>query len=369
MVNNELHATYTETYDLNTAIGELSILGLHTPQALSLKKMFKGLFEQYKKYKILGCNLSMVCASQQSMTPDLIGLEAGQIDPRDVLNPILFKACTGENLNVLLNQIYNDSETINNSNGSGSIAQHVDTRTSATNAYYQLLADNSWRKEHPQRGLTVMGLRPMVHKIVTTQPFAWTGNVYEPHVGLNQIDPTQAQYAYGFGGVSGTNKDNTNTQRNNTVFVSNGMTDMPWLDTTIDNKGLFISDPNEGTTETKKANVLINSVPRVYLGCIVLPPAILQRLFFRMQIVWHIAFKDFRPAYEVGPLDFEWGEYAQNDCGICSFGSPDTAGGQGNYTTYWNLYHSAVDSNLSKAYSSFDSNGLSEVESINESVS
>lgn len=69
MTSNTIHATYTETYDLNTINGELSLLGIHTPQSKSLKRMFHGFFEQYRKVKILGCNLKMVCASTQRLTP------------------------------------------------------------------------------------------------------------------------------------------------------------------------------------------------------------------------------------------------------------------------------------------------------------
>lgn len=365
MVSNTINATYTETYDLNTAIGELSILGIHTPQADSLKYMFKGFFEQYKKYKILGCNLQMVCATQQSLTPDLVGLEAGQVDPRDVLNPILFKACTGENLNVLLNQIYNSQESINNSSSS-SLDQHVDNHTYGINAYYSLLADDSFRREHPQKGLTVMGLKPMVHKVVTTQPFGWSGDNFSgfstPLITPGTPDTSPSSGAsVGFGGVAGTKNDSNVVQRNPQIFVSNGMTDMPWLDTVYDGLGYSIS----GTTVSANANVkqgmLINSVPRVYMGCIVLPPAILQRLFFRMQIVWHIQFKDFRPACEIGPIG---GSGLDSHDGL---GLGGITSGTGN-RVYWNLYHSATDANLTKVNSSFDSNGLSEITTVNEKV-
>lgn len=176
MVSNTIHATYTETYDLNTILNELNILGIHTPQADALKFMFKGFFEQYKKYKILGCNFRMVCASQQSLDPTLIGTGDGQIAARDVLNPILFKACTGEHLNALLDQIYNQNEEQNMGTYGASVSQHLDSGTRALNAYYSMLADDSFRREHPQKGITVMGLKPMVHKVVTTQPFKYTGS-------------------------------------------------------------------------------------------------------------------------------------------------------------------------------------------------
>lgn len=363
MVNNVVNATYTETYDLNTALGELSLLGVHTPQSVALKKMFKGFFENYKKFKIISCDIAMVCATQQSLTPDQVGIEesAGLVDPRDILNPILFKACTGESLNVLLNQIYNRSEEVNTGDelDSSSIAQHVDTRDEALGSYYTLLSDDSFRKEHPQRGLVVTGLRPMVHRVVTTQPFKWNGTSstivpegvpaiggYGTGAGPDDIGAPPC----GFGAPSGTNNPvNGFDPQNPNVFVSNGLTDMPWLDTTFD-----ATEP--GIESATPYTATINNVPRVYVGCIVLPPALLQRLFFRMRIRWHIAFRDFRPAYEVGRFMGN-SQYLGNG----TVGMPSTIG------SYFNIYHSPIT--LNQSMSSFDANGVSEVTDVMEQAS
>lgn len=370
MVNQTINATYTETYDLNTAIGELSMLAVHTPQAPALKRMFHGFFENYKKYRINGCNIRMVCASQQALTPDLVGLGEGQVDPRDILNPILFKACTGESINILLDQIYNasDSELVNPDNGS--LAHHATTRSSAQLAYYQMLSDDTWRKEHPQNGLMVTGLRPMVHKVVTTQPFKWTGHntnqagVSWPAVQSSTVSDsggsTDSQ-VWGFGGPSGSFVSDVT---NRTVFVSNGMTDMPWLETAVV-RSVTVLDDEGGDPVSVKAKLMINDVPRVYMGCIVLPPAQLQRLFFRMQISWSVSFKDWRPAFEYGPLDSSNAEFDP----VKPFpGMVDAA--SGNTDTYFNLYHSASakssDGAFGKELSSFTTTEETEVETVME---
>ena len=124
---NTVNATYIETYDLNTAIGEMSMLGIHTPQAKALKNMYKGLFENYKKFRVISCDIAMVCASTQNLTPDLVGMEAGSVDPRDVLNPILFRACTGDTINALVDQIY---DTYSADDAKGSIETHRKSTTS-----------------------------------------------------------------------------------------------------------------------------------------------------------------------------------------------------------------------------------------------
>lgn len=372
MVMNTVNATYTETYDLNTAIGELSMLAVHTPQSGALLRMFHGFFEQYKKYRINSCSIRLVCASQQALTPDLVGLQAGQVDPRDVLNPILFKACTGESINILLDQIYNNNQTLAQSLGSNSVDQHVDTRQVAIDAYYQMLADDTWRKEHPQRGLLVTGLRPMVHRIVTTQPFKWVGrkpsSTDRNFTSIPAISPSSGgdTQVYGFGSPSGGNTDGTMTSINPSTFVSNGLTDMPWLDTAILTTGTVGTADDETSITPSQVPMIrtINAVPRVYCGCIVLPPAILQRLFFRMQVTWSISFKDFRPSQDIGTLgvyDFNLDE-SNNRLGSNSISD----------STYWNMYHNPTvaakldTGDIGKEASSFTTNESAEVTQIME---
>lgn len=362
----QIHGVYTETYDINTAINEMSILGIHTPQAPALKKMFRGFFEQYRKYKILGCNFNMVCASQQSLDPSQVGLANDEVDPRDVLNPILFKACTGDNLNELLNQVYNKSEELTYpdvANTPGSLSQHVDSRESSFRAYYELLADETFRKEHPQRGITVTGLRPYVHKVVTTQPFRWNGvenytrGSYPSSDAYGNPFATSSGNVSGFGGISGSNQDlppnTTSVPTNRTVFVSDGITDMPWLETT------YSYVQSMSTENSKQASFLITDVPRCYLGCLILPPAKVQRLFWRLTISWHVMFKDFRPACEVGAINEFVDTYTS---GIAPQNDAST------YRTYFNLYHTPTPPALTKGFSSFDSSGLSEVDVVNEKV-
>lgn len=365
MVKNVIHATYTETYDLNTIRNELSLLAVHTPQARSLKRMFKGFFEQYSKFKILGCNFRMVCATRQELTPDLVSV-GGALDPRDVLNPILFKACTGEGMNALLDQIYNSAEEyLPGGQSSGSLAQHLDNSSGAIASYYSLLADDSFRREHPQKGITVMGLKPYVHKVVTTQPFKWS---VAPRLGVNLPDIPKVQEAstpnssaggvIGFGGQSGSDDVNSDPV-NPSVFVSNGLTEMPWLDTAYSSVHQYVD--GSGTSQGGvKAYATIANIPRVYMGCLVLPPSLgtTSNLFFRMQIVWHIAFKDFRPAQDLlpvvspGPIDTD-DNSTETDLAT-------------NTDTYFNLYHTG--SKLSQDFGSFDTTGIESVEKVNEKV-
>lgn len=370
MVNNTIHATYTETYDVNTLLNELSILAIHTPQAPALKRMFHGFFEQYRKVKVLGCNFKMVCATRQDLDPTLAGSGAGQIDPRNVLNPILFKACTGEQINVLCDQIYNRSEEIAPTNAyvSGSVGQHIASGDEAINAYYSLLADDSWRKEHPQRGITVMGLKPMVHKVVTTQPFKWSvmsgsNSVYgigteRPSIGDDPGTIDDNSSGFGFGGQSGSKNASTDPV-NPSVFVSNGLTEMPWLDTSYSKVSTYTDGAGQ-TSNFRKNYLLASNIPRVYMGCLILPPSIGENsanLYFRIQINWHILFKDFRPVQDLLALNVP-DPINSDEVGIYAEGLDD------NEHTYFNMYHTA--SKLQKDYGSFDTAGIESVEKILE---
>lgn len=365
MVTQQIHGTYTETYDLNTIQDELSLLAIHTPQAESLKRMFHGFFEQYSKFKVLGCNFRLTCATRQDLDPTLAGNGAGQIDPRNVLNPILFKACTGEHINALCDQIYNRSEEVS-TQYMGSVSQHIvsgNTSSLAVGAYYSLLADDSWRKEHPQKGITVMGLKPMVHKVVTTQPFKWnvassSNSVFPDQPAVTGGAPTVADNTIrGFGGISGSS-DGTVDPVNPSVFVSNGMTDMPWLPTSYSQVVAYETGGN--VMGSDKTEVLATNIPRVYMGCLVLPPAIGEtgNLYFRLQIVWHILFKDFRPVQDLMSLTPAGQINSMEGGGVWEQGLASAS------KTYWNLYHQA--SALSKEFGSFDANGVSDVDLIME---
>lgn len=365
---------YNETYDMNTTVGQMTMLAIHTPQANALKKMFKGHFLNFKKYKILGCDIRMACASQLPLSPDQVGLEAGEVDPRDVMNPMLFKACTGENLNALLNQIYNASQE-ESENAYGSVGEHLITNEASLNSYYQLLADPSFRKSHPQAGLTVRGLKPFVHKVVTTQPFKWTGLSGSRGSAPNMAGAVRPDYAgneytdpIGFGSPSGIQEADNYGQgnfdaSNPSVFVSNGITKMPWLDTAVPQTVSTLGAIQGGQAEvsTAQANWFINNVPRIYMGCLIMPPAVSTKFYMRMVISWKVAFKDYRPAYEIGNIGSLNIIDSQN--GMVSSGD----GGQSNFpnSTYFNFYHDEANKSLmQKEESSFSSNGVDSTEMI-----
>lgn len=362
---------FSEVYDMNTTLDAMTIIALHTPQAPALRKMFKGHFINYKKYKILSANIRIGCASTLPLSPDQVGLEAGEVDPRDVMNPMLFKACTGENLNALLNQIYNKTTERQDVDGniSSSVGEHKITNASERKAYYQLLSDPTWRKAHPQQGLFIKNLKPYVHKVATTQPFKYTGLQRASGAGLTEApmisgsaDPESAGTVNGFGAPSGKEIDANGAFNavNPSVFVSNGVTPMPWLDTAVVRTQGSYEDLKLGNTQV---NAIINNIPRVYMGCLIMPPAVSTKFYMRMVIDWAIAFKDWRPAYEIGTIE--------NITLLDNYGGFIDGDTNNEYTTYFNFYHDTENSKVMeenginfKDESSFTSNGLDSSEMV-----
>lgn len=108
MATNYVTAKYQEIYDLGTQAGKTTILGIHTPYAGSVYNMLSGFFDQFRKYRYKGCSVSMVPAAQLPADPSQVSFEAGSltVDPRDLLNPILFHGCHGEELNEILDAVY-----------------------------------------------------------------------------------------------------------------------------------------------------------------------------------------------------------------------------------------------------------------------
>ena len=97
-------ATVTEIYDMNTHLGKIGLIGIHTPDTDLLFKHLFGLFTQFKRWKYNGARFSLVPAAQLPQDIAGVSVEGGDqsVDPRDIFNPILHKGFTGESLGSFL---------------------------------------------------------------------------------------------------------------------------------------------------------------------------------------------------------------------------------------------------------------------------
>ncbi len=313
MATNYVTAKYQEIYDLGTQAGKTTILGIHTPDDGNVYNMLSGFFDQFRKYRYKGCSVSMVPAAQLPADPLQVSFEAGALtcDPRDLLNPILFHGCHGEELNEILDTVYYKGT-------SPSSVRELQVNTQVSEAsYYAALSDPSFRKFGIQSGAKV-SLKPMVHPLAVTQPIE--------HSDSNYVYGYSQGEAYLTGTVDGTKsgdliRDSTTgtsstfdlqgvadavklqvsgagipsgsvyVSPTKTVF-SNGLRPLSWLPTWH-----FVPYAGESMVTNQgriqKSEIATTRLPLLYMGLFILPPSYTQEMYFRLIITHYFEFKDF----------------------------------------------------------------------------
>lgn len=338
MATNFATASYQEVVDLHTESKTVSVIGIHTPNTSTPVKMLGGFWKQFRKVKYLGCSISLVPAARLPADPLQVSIGAGEptIDPRDMLNPIMFHGCHGDDMGAILDTLYS-GEALGTSDivrkQSDSAVLDVFSENQVGNdyvdaLYYRSLTDRTWAKAHPQVGFRKSGLRPLVHQIVANRPFSQfspddrTGDI--PPVSLNSdgvpkstgqfgpYSPSQGSFAaYPSPGLPDTNEVDTETNfvignggAGGYAFATSGLRPLGWQDTqtSLMTTSQYVSDPLTGNAEqdaqkiadTWTKVVVPNTIPKFYMGMILLPPAYKTEQWFRLQINHNFAFKGFR---------------------------------------------------------------------------
>lgn len=304
----------SETYDLSTKVNKLGIVGIHTPTGSLISRMWGGLALHHSKFRFVECDVSMACASMLPADPLQVGVEAGSIAPQDLFNPILYKAVSNDSMNNLLAYLQSyrggtadaavDKNSVIDINDTV-FSQEVGTApvpVDQFNMYYSLLADSdSWKKAMPQSGLVMTGLYPLVYSVVSQYG---ANNAVEnalTHVGQkfilgdagHAIPAPDAEFKFDQGIV-------------NNVFRGPAMR-MPAIDTTFFGgsggrlNGVSFTAPNEIAGDTS-VSVGVNdlAVPPAYVAMIVLPPAKLNQLYYRLKVTWTIEFTGLRSLIDIG---------------------------------------------------------------------
>lgn len=319
MTTNYVKATYQEVFDLGTVSGKVSFLGIHAPDSQSgVYSMLSGFFSQYRKYRYSGCSVAMIPAAQLPADPLQVSYEAGEasVDPRDLLNPILFHGCHGENLNDVLNTIYARTPSGAGINSVSVNRQDLDfddpifgavdaagQGVTGQQAYYAALSDPSFRKFGIQTGLK-LNLRPMVHPVALTHPLipnngtsaeefegmpGFISHLSEGNILANgTIDGADhsvpSSLYFQTGGKQGVPASVV------TQMFTNGLRRLGWIPTAQ----LPGSSPSDNTSTNPINGVAGYTVlPRIFMGLIILPPSYKQELYFRMVITHFFEFKDF----------------------------------------------------------------------------
>ena len=325
MATNFVKASYTEIIDLQTVNGKVSIVGIHTPTGTKPYNKLKGFFLNFRKYKYLGIS-KMIMAPAAELPVDPLGLTGVEgttdlMDPRDMLNPILFHGCHGESMSEVIDRFY-----VNNGTGANALTRvtnptagfvsdsadkvdYVGPQQSglmppAEQTYYRLLTDPTWKKFGIQSPVVLKKLHPLTWRVNRTSPLLPTA--FNP--GNGQVLTSTGGVGNPVGGV-GTSNTPFNLATNAPVesagvdgssgasvpvaqrpFVqefTSGVSPLGWLPTTH-----FAYEPQSGDV-LANCKPSITILPKLFMGMLVLPPAYNKEQFFRLSIRHNFAFRDF----------------------------------------------------------------------------
>lgn len=310
MATRKVYASYQEIIDLSTEGGAngnpaVTAIGIHTPTGYTPHKMFPGFFQQYKRWKYLGCSLIMVPAATLPVDPLAVGYEAGEdeqyIDMRDVLNPIMFHGCHGDDLGTILNTLYAKDGSGNKLSDSANFwiedgtTTHADLTELLEGVYYKALTDMSWKKADPQRGFKKSGFRPLLYSMATNQPIL-------PSAHGNGVIVDADGDVVNDGGVydlDGTSLSPENVRQ----FFTPRLTRLGWMDTRLPygtevSQDSLLGDSGEYDDVRSILQGLQNyaTLPKIFMGVLLLPPAYRVKQWFRLVLTHRFAFAGFRPA-------------------------------------------------------------------------
>lgn len=352
MTTQRVSASYQEIIDLHTETDRVSVLGFHTPANDEPIRLLKPFWEAYQKVKYLGCSMSLVPAARLPADPSQVSYGAGEppIDPRDLLNPILFKGCHGNDMGAILNQFYAGDTGIQTDIDrlfSDSMDHNMVNINRVGNTYlmeglyYRALTDNTWLKAHPQRGFRKT-MRPMVYRVAVNTPLnpnqstgrngtvvqaqlsgdipddGDRGTQYVGAVGPATSSNTSSLVTTGMPGLqqttsSGTGANLTVTWTNpesktGQMWMTPGIRPLGWIDTRQPSTGAGNTNsyPVGATVPTEKemfqqimTNYIVDDarycyIPKIYMGMCLLPRAYKTEQYFRIVLNHHFAFAKYR---------------------------------------------------------------------------
>lgn len=322
----KMYVKVSETYDLSTKPDKMGFLGVHTPDGKLVYSMWRGLYENFRKMRFVSCDVAMACASMLPADPLQVGVEAGDIAPQDMFNPILYKAVSNDSMSNLLNRLYagasaggsgfiakNSIDSDNDSNFGYNSTQNVDQFA----MYYGLLADTSgWKKAMPQAGLEMRELVPITWSLLATQAQPnisgdlgyLSGNAYYPDQGASESWTKTVASARLIGRYM--RGDSRRMPSFDTmVITSDGdfSNSANFAPPPVDNSGTYPKLGAQGSVVVPPINGFTTSdlvipnldAPNCFVAAIVLPPAKLNRLYYRLKVTWTVEFSNPRPLTDI----------------------------------------------------------------------
>lgn len=328
-----VNASISEMYDLSTAVGKGTVLKIHTPTGNNVKRHLLGHFLQYKKFRYVGAKVTLVPASTLPADPLQLSYEAGEptIDPRDMVNPILWRHYHGEAM--LTDPLATDypkpygSEI--NPGTPEVIGTSIDRQDYSSGAgdineiYPMCLMDPSFKKAGVQSGFSTF-VKPFVYKLATNEQilpmrgfrsqnettYAWEDS---------KVDPT-------FGGSSLHSLINPKLTDDNAHYIpddisgnlifTNKLDRLGWLDTVtrtlVSTSSLSVNqylpgpsvgglpiESGTGGNQTGGNFAIQTYLPNIPMLYIMMPPAYKSLFYFRLIIKHYFEFAGFRSCLNV----------------------------------------------------------------------
>lgn len=336
-------ASISEIYDLSTTVGQGTVLKIHTPTGNNVKRHLAGFFLQYKRFRYLGAKVTLVPASTLPADPLQLSYEAGEptIDPRDMVNPILWRHYHGEAM--LTDPLAREFPEPYGEPSPGThevIGTSVDQQDYTSGAgsineiYPMCLMDPSFKKAGVQSGFSTF-IKPYVYKLVTNQQILSNRNfINDSTLGTVEWQDTKRDFNLGAidPGVMGTpvalnnaSFDKYTADRDGVVTFTNKLERLGWMDTvtrvwnsssstwTSSSPGTagkeeFPSPSYNNTTAIQsgtRGNIsggnfaLQSYLPNISMLYIMMPPAYKSLFYFRLIIKHYFEFGGFRSCMNV----------------------------------------------------------------------
>lgn len=294
MVTTPINVSVSETYDLKTQLNKMTLIGIHTPSSKLIEKTYPGLCMNARFLRIKSIDVVISAVSQLAISPDQVGEDATKIAPQDMLNPILYKAVSNEAMSAIEARLYG----LSSGDSVGEMATytpgHVSDLANEFNMYYALLSNrDGFKVAHPQQGLSMKGLVPLVFE-----------RYY--NVGVNAENETTypnysgATLQKGSATVKSMRGKAHPMPRFNTTYITahpNTANPDAVLDGSIVENGM-----NDGLPVNASVQCPADQISPLYVGLVLMPPSARTIMYYRMRVTAHLEFSEIRPIQEITHL-------------------------------------------------------------------
>ena len=283
----------SETYDLSTKLNKMSLVAVHTPKKDLIQKTYPGLCMNSKYCRIDHVDVALACVSTLPVSPDQVG-DIDGIAPQDLMNPILYKACSNDSFSTLEYRIWGLSTAQDGTDGVNGNMVISDNATALPTGvddfavYYSLLSNrDGFRAAMPQQGLEARGLVPLVFERYYNRG---DNETLDGTVSNLDVSSEGAISKVGYAPQSMRGRAHP-MPKFNTTYLTGATGDSTVVGASI--------PTGMGNGLPRNIQVEMPELLPTYLLAIVLPPAKRTKLFYRMTVRAYIDFTEVRPIQEI----------------------------------------------------------------------